>query len=326
MNNKKKIFILAGIVFIILVAAAFFLLRPGFTPSGQDKRAIELALGDEGKALTVHNEFRISFDYEDLSVHEGVDPNWTHILLLGTDTTNDQLNDGRSDAMLIASVNTKTKGLKLTSLARDMLINIPVLKSRHRINTANAYGGPLLAVKTVNELLGLNITRYVSINFASIIGIVDLMGGVDVVLSEDEARIIRVSPSDEPRTLNGLKAMTYARIRKIDNNFGRNERQRKLLASMLEKAKGMKAHEALTLLPEVLKLVSTNLTTSEILSLMPVVLGSTQGMDMLSLPPDKGYRYGNDNGASVLIVNPEKMRDAFDVFMDRKPVPEQTEE
>lgn len=313
--KKKQVFIIAGVVFLIAAAAVVFLLSGGFKPGEQYTQAIDQALDEEGKALSIFSDFRMSVDPQDLSVREGLDKDWTHILILGTDTRNDLLNDGRSDAMLVASVNSKTKELKLTSLVRDMLVDIPGMQSQQRINTANAFGGPLLAIKTVNELLELNITRYCSINFASIISIVDLVGGVDVVLSKGEANIINVAHSNEPRTLNGLQALTYSRIRVLDNNFGRNERQRKVLAAMFDKVLSLGLQETLALLPEALRFVSTNLSTSEILGLMPVILGNTKGIDMLSLPPDKAYRYAQNKGESVITFDMDRTRAAFNDFI-----------
>lgn len=313
--KKKQVFIIAGVVFLIVTAAVVFWLSGGFKPGAQDTQAIDQALDEEGKALSTFSDFRMSVDPQDLSVHEGRDDDWTHFLILGTDTRNDLLNDGRSDAMLVASVNGKTKELKLSSLVRDMLVDIPGMQSQQRINTANAFGGPMLAIKTVNELLELNITRYISINFASIINIVDLVGGIDVKLTKGESNIVRVGHSDDPQTLNGLQALTFSRIRVLDNNFGRNERQRKVLAAMLDKALALGPQEAFTLLPELLRYVSTNLTTSEILGLMPVILGNTSGIDSLSLPPDKAYRFGQNKGESVIIFNMDKTRAAFNDFI-----------
>ena len=128
--------------------------------------------------------------------------------------------------------------------------------------------------------------------------------------------------------LVGWQALEYSRIRKLDNNFGRNERQRNVLSAVLDKVIKLGPKELLALLPEALKYVSTNLSAAEILELMPVVLGNTQGIEMLSLPPDKTYHYGQTKeNASVIIFNLEKTRAAFNDFIAGKPAAqEQTEE
>ena len=326
--NKKMIFGAAVIVFFISVVAVITLIRPqGLKPSAQDLEKMSAALENEGKGLEVTDSFRMTVDPDDLSVTPGLDEDWQHILLLGTDNYS-ILDKGRSDAMVIASINTKTSEIRATSLVRDMLVDIPGMKSQQRINTANAYGGPLLAVKTVNELLGLNIVHYVSASFTGFGVLVDVVGGIELTLDKGEANLIRGKISEEPQMLVGWQALEYSRIRKLDNNFGRNERQRNVLSAVLDKVIKLGPKELLALLPEALKYVSTNLSAAEILELMPVVLGNTQGIEMLSLPPDKTYHYGKSkDDASVIIFNLEKTRAAFHDFIAGKPAAqEQTEE
>ena len=326
--NKKKILAAAALIFIIAAGVVYLLTRPQeLKPSARELEEMSSALENEGKGLEVSESFRMTVDPDDLSVTAGLDKDWTHILLLGTDAGSGNLDEGRSDAMVVASINTKTGEIKVTSLVRDMLVDIPGMKSQQRVNTANAFGGPLLAVKTVNELLGLNISRYVSASFPGFGVLVELMGGIELTLSKGEAKLIHGQISDEPQIVVGWQALEYARIRKLDNNFGRNERQRNVLSAVLDKAMKLGPKELLALLPEALKYVSTNMTTSEILDLMPVVLGNTQGIEMLSLPPDKTYHYGKSKGdASVIIFNLEKTRAAFHDFIAGKPAAqEQTE-
>ena len=359
--NKKKILITAAIVFLVAAGAIFMLIRmQGVKLSTQkpedmgnvipeetrtetpdntsikpsEKTGIEipeellLALENDEGEVEVSENYRVAVDPDDLSVTAGLDEKWNHFLLLGTDAHSGKLNEGRSDAMVIASINTKTKDIKITSLVRDILTDIPGMKSQQRINTANAFGGPLLAVKTVNELLGLNISSYISVSFSSFADIVDALGGVELTLSKSEANLAKAKISNQPQILTGIQALEYSRIRKLDNNFGRNERQRKVLMAILDKAMTLGQNELLALLPEMLKYVSTNLTTSEILGLMPVVLGNTDGIEMLSLPLENDFHYGKSNGnASVVIIDLEKTRAAFHDSIAGKPAAqEQTEE
>lgn len=323
--NKKYWVIIAAAVFA-LAALVMYFLRPGLAPSLSQKEAIDRALKDEAKTHGVFTDFRVKADTADLSVQEGLDENWTHILLMGTDGRHSQLNDGRSDSMLIASINKNTKEIKLTSLIRDMLVTLPDSHSEQRINTANRFGGPYLAVKTVNELLGLNITKYCSINFEGFAELVDLAGGVELTLNQGESRIVRLPFSEEPQKLAGWQALTFARIRKLDNNFGRNERQRKVLEALFQKALAMGPKQVLALVPEGLKLISTNLTSSEVLSLLQLVLASKSDVGTLSLPPEHGYRYGHqDDGASVIIFDQEKTKQAFWDFIEGGETPPEEE-
>ncbi len=314
--KKQKVFIIAGIVTLVIAAALFFFLSQGFIPSIKDKDAIEEALNEEGKHYEIIREFRMQVDPNDLSVYEAVDDKWMHILLLGTDTWDASLNNGRSDAMIVASVHMDTKEVKVTSLVRDMLVDIPGLKSQQRINTANAFGGPLLAIKTVNELLALNITRYASINFGGFTNVIDKVEGLEIELDRAEAKLLRVEKTEGPQLLEGWQVLEFSRIRKLDNNFGRNERQRKVLAALFEKMKDLGLKESIAVLPQLLRFVSTNLSTSEILALMPAIFGNTQGIDMLSLPPDKTFHYDRYNDESVIAFNLEKTRAAFNEFIN----------
>lgn len=317
--KNKQVFIIAGAAFVVLVALVFFIFGRGFSPTGQDKQAIEHALTDDQKASGIVNTFRMEVDPGDLSIHEGLNKQWTHILLLGTDGWHSSLNEGRTDAMIVASINSRTKEIKLTSLVRDMLVDIPGMKSQQRINTANSFGGPYLAVKTVNELLELNISSYCLINYVGFGNLIDLVGGLELDISQSEARIVGVEDVEGKQHLNGWQTLTYAQIRKLDNNFGRNERQRHVMSAFLDKAISMGGKDMLALVPEALRYVSTNLSTAEILALMPVALSSKNEIQMLSLPPEHAYHYGQEGeNSSVIVFDLDKTRETFNNFIDGK--------
>jgi LCP family protein required for cell wall assembly len=281
----------------------------------EQKAMLEAALENLETEIPIAEEFRVKVDADDLSAVEGLDGEWMNILLLGTDTGNLQLNYGRTDAMLIASINTKTGKVKLASLVRDMLVNIPVVNWENRINAANAFGGPLLAVKTVNETLGLNITRYCSVNFRGFENIIDSLGGVQLLMSEAEARQAGVPVSDGAVTLNGQQALAYVRIRSLDNNFGRNNRQRKLLDAVLVKGKASPMDRALVAITEAFKSMDTNITMSEVIKLAPIVLKNADTMDMLSLPRAGQYRNATHGQMSVIVFDAEKTRETIHQFI-----------
>jgi LCP family protein required for cell wall assembly len=314
---KKKQWIVIGLVILAAAALTLFLTQLGWrAPSQREIKAVEEALENEAKSMPVYEGFNFQVDPEDLSAREGLGDEWQHILLLGTDTREKELNAGRSDAMLVASIHERTKEIKVTSLVRDMMVNIPGFKSDNRINVSNAFGGPLLAIKTVNELLELNITHYVSVNFQGFINIVNMLGGVDVVLSEDVARAFKLPYTGEKQNLSGSLTLRYARIRKVDNNFGRNERQREVLNALLDKMAKKSAGEVFALLPEVLKSIVTNMSASDILSLLPLLIGSTEGIQTLSLPPEGSYRFArSESDQSIISFNLRTTREAFRAFI-----------
>lgn len=324
---KQRIFLIVLAALLALMLAVPAAMMEGASPVaaaglvelGEEEAAALLeAIESTEHALPEGDSFRITVSPDDLSVQEGLDPDWQHILLMGTDTGNKVLNYGRTDTMIIASLNVKTKQIKLTSLVRDMLVDIPGLNSQNRINTANSFGGPLLAMKVVNEVMGLNITRYASINFNGFSTLIDTLGGVDIQLEDGEAGIIQVRRADGPQTLNGEQALEYVRIRSLDNNFGRNERQRKLLDALFGKVISLDIKDIISLVPPVVELISTNLSTSEIIGLLPVFLSSNGGLDMLSLPQaDAFHYYQTDKGASVVVFDREAVRLEFMAFLSK---------
>ena len=324
---KQRILITVLVALLALMLTVPAALVEGTSPveaeglvelSEQEATALLEALESAEHELPVGDSFRITISPDDLSVQEGLDPDWQHILLMGTDTGNKVLNYGRTDTMIIASINSKTKQVKLTSLVRDMLVDIPGLNSQNRINTANSFGGPLLAMKVVNEVMGLNITRYASINFSGFSTLIDTIGGVQLVLSAGEASELKMRHIDEPQLLNGEKALEYVRIRKLDNNFGRNERQRKLLDALFGKVIGLGMNDIISLVPPVIELVSTNLSTGEIIGLLPVFLSDKDGLDMLSLPQADAFHYYQTNkGASVVVFDQEAVRREFLAFLSK---------
>ena len=321
----KKVVVLA-VLFILILGAIIIPRLTGEKPALRNLTAeqiamIDAALDDESKGRPIEDQFRVQVAENDLSVTEGLDEDWLNILLMGTDTKSGELNEGRTDAMLILSLHTKTGQMKLTSLIRDMLVTIPGYKNKNRINTANAFGGPLLAVKAVNELLGLNIQRYCSINFPGFADFVDYLGGVTLTLSPGEVRIIRAQRSGEPQLLNGYQALTYVRIRELDNNFGRNNRQRVFLTAMLAQLKTKTTDEIIDAISEAFNTIATNLTTSEVVALIPTIIGSEDAMDMMSLPQEGTYKFAQTkSGASVIEFKEEEARSAFHAFVYGKDI------
>lgn len=197
---------------------------------------------------------------------EGVD----NVLLIGADRRSVNEN-GRSDSMIIVSLNHNTGKIHLTSLMRAMYVCIPRSDGQvwSMLNAAYSWGGPNLLIDTIELNFRIKIDHYVVVDFAAFTTAVDLLGGVDVELSEAEAnRVSNVTKTSVPSGLahlNGKQALVFSRIRVIDNDFMRTARQRKVINALLQKAKNMDLATMLALADEILPMVSTNLTNSEIL-------------------------------------------------------------
>lgn len=203
-----------------------------------------------------------------------------NILLIGNDSREDG-EDGRSDAMILVSVSSKTGKILFTSLLRDIYVSIPG-HDDNRLNAAYSIGGPELLMQTVEENFDIPVNRYVLVNFDAFAGVVDAVGGVDLDLTNDEVkwvnaylneynllhgRDIKTGYMDENASgnlhLNGPQALAYTRNRKIGTDFGRTERQRKVINAVIEALPSALMTNGPEVIDEFCGHLTTNLTKSE---------------------------------------------------------------
>lgn len=207
-----------------------------------------------------------------------------NILLIGVD--GEKLDKGnRSDAMIIMTIDEINKNIKLTSLCRDTYVYIKG-HGREKLTHAYAYNGPELLLDTIEENFGIKISKYATVNFSSFINIIDILGGVEVEVTDNDVdalnKLIKVCYHIDGKkekgniefidsagnyNLNGYQALAFSRIRYQDSTDARNTRQRMVVKSTLEKlkTKGLKTY--ISSLNEILLGVKTNLSPSEIISL-----------------------------------------------------------
>ena len=286
-------------------------------------------LGSEDTNITGLTEDQM-VDVTDLSINTGLSPEWTNILLLGVDQRV-QGESCRSDTMIICSINTETSEVKLTSLMRDMAVEFDDLGANngtYRLNAANYFGGPELTMKTINELLGLNIEKYVMVNFTGFTQICEALGGIEMDITEAEKEQINLNvwsqlqiayengwdesnltdangylgPNDygENIHLNGRQALAYARIRKIDSDWERTNRQRKVLVAMMDKMRGTNMLQLLQLGGSLMQYVETNMTLEEIISIADKVLNSgLEGAETMAVPVTDTYVQETRNNQSM---------------------------
>ena len=278
-------------------------------------------LDDNSTTSVLRDEFRYTVEDGDYSIAEGLDENVMNILLLGTDNAG-TVGHGRTDSMIICSINTVTGEVKLSSIVRDLYVDIPYMQLKNRINAANAFGGPNMAIKCVNETFKLNISRYASINFAGFKDLVDLLGGVEIEITSGEASEINKHTTDMTPVkagmamLNGAQALEYCRIRKLDNNFGRNERQRKFLEVLVKKVLSENSlDQLLALVDTCMKYMSTNLTMSDLFTLVFSVVPNMGELQMYSCPAKGEYSYMDVRGMDVVVANSDKMVESLHAFI-----------
>lgn len=201
---------------------------------------------------------------------------------------------GRSDCILLASLGGDGT-LKLCSIARDTLVTIPGTGEETKLGHAYALGGPELALETLNENFALSLEDYVSVNFSQMEELVDLLGGVEVQLTEAEWKYLDLpKPYLGIRRLNGEEALRYSRIRAIDSDDVRTSRQRKLVMAMLEEVKSVPRSNMPELVLEGMKLCRTNVDILTLMSLGKEVLslqGNVEAVSM-ALPGDTVTAWG----------------------------------
>ncbi len=237
---------------------------------------------------------RTTVDESKLSINAGLAQNndkVINIALYGIDSRDHDF-VGRSDAILIASFDYKHAKIKLVSVARDTYVDIPD-HGKTRINHAYSYGGPELAIQTLNETFALDITDYVTVNFDSLAEIIDEMGGVDIDVTEKErqqinAYLLAGEPLRETGMvhLNGPQAVSYARIRKIDSDTMRASRQREVLECLFEKAKNINPMEYPSYIRKLGTWVETSLTNDEILGLASIAAKTGLTLENDGFPND----------------------------------------
>lgn len=238
------------------------------------------------------------------------------ILLIGVDSKVDDLR-GRSDTMILFDINPNTKKIIMTSLLRDIYVDIPG-RGSDRINAAYAYGGAKLLTQTIAQNFGIKVDKYVIVNFGMVCDIVDALGGVEVDVTEEELKEINLnalvrehSDTDQlPEScvgivrLNGRQALAYARIRRIDSDFARTGRQREIITASIEKLKQTDIFEINTMLNEILPQVTTNLTEKDILSLLAMAIKRKDySIESMAIPVSGTWEYVTIDKKAVIKID-----------------------
>ena len=220
---------------------------------------------------------KIEIDKSDVGIKDEVEEKLSaysdsviNIALFGIDAEDGKI--GRADSIIIATIDTTHKKLKLTSIMRDSYVTIEG-HGDDKINHAYAFGGPQLAIKTLNENFDLNIDDFVAVNFTTLPKIIDMLGGVTIDITSEEVSHIPGIDAAGTYTLTGEQALAYSRIRYASGgDYVRTDRQRTVLSKVFEKVLSINFTQYPSLLSEILPMVQTNLDYSEILNLGNEVL------------------------------------------------------
>lgn len=216
---------------------------------------------------------------------------YRNIALLGIDSRADDYGTGnRSDCIIIASINEKTKEVKLLSVYRDTYVYVTENgnKKLDKITHAYSYGGAQNTLKSLNEALDLNITEYVTVNFDAVIAAVNALNGVEIDITSEELKYINdyidaTSQSSGVKsshlskagrqTVDGVQAVAYSRIRyTAGGDYKRTERMRTVVMAMMSKAKTLNIGQLNKLADTILPRISKNIENNDIIALIPSVM------------------------------------------------------
>lgn len=261
-------------------------------------------------------------------------PKIVNILLLGLDTRNPkQFTGGRTDSIIILTLDTINKEIKLTSIMRDTLLSIPG-HDNNRINTVYSFCGPDITMETIQKYYGIKIDYYAVVNFWAVANVIDSIGGVDISIKQAEISNMNFyldeinksssdknSPhirSDGLQKLDGKQAAAYMRIRHIgEADFERTQRQRRVLEAIM--GKNMSIGDVVKIANSLPDNVRTNAKQLDLVSLANTAFGlKGSPIKQLRLPIDGGYKFGSYKGMSILIVDFKKNSDALKKFISDK--------
>lgn len=327
-KNWKKPVLITIIVLAVIAGGIFFYFNYLLNQIHYDKdsgKGEEYFEQDENaEGLDEVNPEDVVWQQQVLSRHED---DVINILLVGEEAILDGGHRGRTDSIMIATINVKEKSLKLTSIMRDLYLQIPGY-SDNKINAAFNIGGMDLLMQALNQDFALKLDGYVKVDFDSFEDIIDALGGVEITLSANEARYLNTTnyisnPAyrnvvEGTQTLNGNQALGYSRVRYVANgdqanDFGRTQRQRNVLNAIFRKYKSKSVVELIALLPDVLSLATTDMSKSTILEYL--YLAGTlhpDELETLRIPVDDGYYSARIRGMAVLV--PDTLQDNTDAL------------
>ena len=263
---QRVLLIVGCVILCVIFGVAAFVYAKWSKIDTQDIKADDIIINEEVKKN------------KEVDLGDG----YTNVALFGVDSRDGNLGEGnRTDCIIVASLNNKTKEIKLVSVYRDTLLDLSE-GTYQKCNAAYSYGGPVLAINMLNKNLDLDIQDYVTVDFGAIADAIDLLGGVEIEVTEEELPYINQYIPETAnsagksanylsnaglQTLDGTQATTYARIRSTaGGDFTRTERQRLVIEKMFEKAKSADLGTLNAIIDKVFPQVSTSFTLQEVLT------------------------------------------------------------
>ncbi len=226
-----------------------------------------------------------------------------NVLVIGADSNQDGT-DGRSDTMMVISLDSSTGSMKIVSFLRDLYVEIPGY-GKDRLNAAYSYGGAGLLMQTIENNFRIDVNKYLETNFDGFEEIIDAMGGIEVTMTAAEAEFINdwknVGAVEGVNLLNGQNALYFARMRKLDSDFGRTTRQRQVVAAMFTKLKSRDPFTMYGIAYKMMPNLTTNLSYLEFIR-FAMSFSKMSDAETMSVPSEGTYYdYTTPAGAMVLV-------------------------
>lgn len=244
---------------------------------------------------------------------EAIEKSIYNFVLYGLDRR-DESEPARSDCIIIVTVNEKTGTIKLSSIMRDTYVAIED-HGKTKINHAYAYGGPELAIGTLNSNFDLDIKDYVAVNFWDAIEIIDLIGGVSIDIHDDEVKHIDGVDAEGTYNLTGAQALAYSRIRyEAGGDYVRTDRQRTILTSMFKKIMSLSNTQKYDLIPKIASNIETSMTDEYIFKLATsVITNNILNIEDKRYPTDgKGEKI---KGVYYLVADLDQLKNELQQFV-----------
>ena len=275
------------------------------------------------------NYINKSTDFAGISIVNMLRSDYVYnILLIGVDDRKEG-QTSRSDTMMLISIDKQNKQLKMLSFMRDTYVEIPG-HGKAKMNAACTYGGPELVMETIEVNFGIEVDNYMLVDFNAFKDIVDNLGGVTVDVEKHEAEFINRTSRQkidygEDVKLNGEEALVYVRIRKLDSDFYRTQRQRKVISAIVESAKKTNPVDLIKTVEGIMPYLETDMSPAQLTvfaesALFYISYDMVQGR----VPFDKEYSSKRINGQDVLCVDLERTKELVHNFIYEKVETEET--
>ena len=300
-----------------------------------------LALIAVATVYGVYNGFTTDISREDLGISDEIENKYGktdvfNVAVFGVDTRDADSFKGLSDTIMIVSIDAKNKSVKLVSILRDSYVAIDGRKNQ-KITHAYSFGGAPLAIKTINENFNMNITDYATINMHKLADAINVLGGVDIEITESEMnQINQEALYGDPNTqrgaalvknygqvhLDGEQAVIFCRLRKQDSDDARSNRQKMVINALLTQARKVSPSKYTEVVKTMMSLCETSVSFSEIMSLVPLI-NEDVTIETITVPGEPESAIGGIyEGAWVWRYDLDAASDRIHMFLYGEPIPE----